>query len=347
MLIAVLAVALGLAVGAVVILAAGADPVVAMTALVEGAFFTPHGLTESVVASIPLIILGTAVAIGFRAGLFNIGAEGQFYLGALFGTFVGYQIPAPPGVHLLLAIGAAFLGGAIWGGIPGLLKARFGAHEVITTIMMNFIAFGLTNYLVTGAMRGRGSSPKTPNILSTAELPRLFASPDRLHVGMFIALAVAAFGYWLLFRTPFGYEIRTVGLNPDAARAAGMRVPRTIVSVLALSGGLSGVAGAIEVLGLAHYLPSSFSGGYGFDAIAVALLAQSHPIAVIPAAFLFGVLATGSGLMQLRSGVNPTVVSIIQAVVIMLVAAPAIIRLLFRIPVSTERVVIVRETEGV
>jgi simple sugar transport system permease protein len=294
-----------------------------------------YPLTESLVTATPYMFAGLAVAIGFRAGLFNIGAEGQFYLGALGAAFIGYSIKGLPAyIHLPLAILGGATAGALWGAIPGYLKARFGAHEVVNTIMMNWIAFRLSDWLLTGPMKASGFRPVTPNIAATAELPRLFPAPLRFNWGFFLALAVAWLVYWFLFKTTLGFELRAVGSNPDAAKYAGMNIVRNIVLVMVISGGLAGLSGASQVLGVDHWVGQGFSAGYGFDSIAVALLGKSHPFGVVLAALLFGILRGGATRMQSMAGIPIDIISIIQGLVIVFVAAPSIIRSIYRIKIS-------------
>jgi simple sugar transport system permease protein len=273
------------------------------------------------------------VALGFKCGLFNIGVDGLLAMGAMFAGIAGYAITGLPLIiHLPLALLAGILGGAVWGAIPGFLRARTGAHEVITTIMLNYVAIRLTDYLIKGPFRDRTSSaPRTPFIQPSAELPYLFGADYRLHAGFILALIMVGVIWWLLNKTTIGFEIRTVGANPDAAQYAGMSITRNFVLAMALSGGLAGLAGASTVLGLEHNLKASFSAGYGFDSIAIALLAKSNPIGIIPAAIFWGALRNGAGLMQLQSGISISLINIIQALVIVFVAADQIVRWLFRI----------------
>jgi general nucleoside transport system permease protein len=328
----------GFAVAGVAVTLTGADPIAAFYALFQGAFTNRSAFPETLVASIPYVFLGLAVAVGFRGGLFNIGAEGQFYLGALFGVFVGFHLHGLPGlVEVPLAIAAGMLGGFLWASIPGLLKARFGAHEVITTIMLNYVAFSLSDWLINrGPMADpHSSAPKTPFVDPAAQLPVIFPG-TRLHLGLVLALAAVPLVWLLIERTTVGFRIRAVGLNQTAARAAGISVGWTLVLAMGISGALAGLAGADEVLGVAHFMPPTFSVGYGFDSIAVALLARSDPWAILPAAFLFGAMRNGAGFMQLQTQVSSDLISIVQATVIMFVAAPLLVRWIFRLREAPE-----------
>ncbi len=292
-----------------------------------------YPISESLSTTAPYILAGLAVAVSFRCGMFNIGVEGQIFLGAIFATYVGYAFTGLPAIiHIPLAVLAGALGGALWAAIPALLKARAGAHEVITTIMLNYVAYRLTDWLLAGPMQREGSTnPISPLILQTAELPRLLPEPARFHIGFFIALAVAFGVWWLLFRTTIGFEIRTVGANPDAAKYSGMSVTRNLVLAMCLSGALAGLAGANQVLGMNRTMTGGISGGLGFDAIALALLGKSHPAGVVAASFLFGILRSGATKMQSVAEIPTDLISIIQALVIAFIAAPAIVRGLFRI----------------
>ena len=291
-----------------------------------------YPLTESLTASTPYIVAGLALAIGFKAGLFNIGAEGQFLMGALASAFIGYSIVGLPWyIHLPLALIAGAVGGALWAFLPGFLKARVGAHEVVTTIMMNYISYSLSSWLLNGPMKAPGYRPLTPVIENSAMLPRFFNDPLRFNWGFFLALAVAVFIYWLLFKTTLGFEIRAVGLNPNAAKYAGINIVQNTILVMLISGGLAGLAGATQVLGVDHWVSAGYSSGYGFDSIAVALLGNSHPLGVVLAAILFGVLRSGATRMQSMAGIPIDIISVIQGVIIIFVAAPAIIRALYHI----------------
>jgi ABC-type uncharacterized transport system permease subunit len=333
-LVPILAVFSALALGAAIIAVSGGDALLAYRGLWEGSVGKPEAISESLVWATPYVLGGLAVALPFKAGLFNIGAEGQIGVGALFAVYVGYAVTFLPWpLHLVAAVAAGCLGGALWGFIPGLLKARTGAHEVITTIMLNYVAIQVSSWLLAGPMKD--PSPfvvvaQTPKVLESARLPVLI-EPYRLHVGFVLALLAAALIWVVLTQTTLGFEIRTVGANPSAARYAGISVPGTIVLTMSIAGALAGLAGTGEVLGLNYYHTPAFSVGYGFDAIAVALLGRSHPLGLIPAAFLFGALHSGATRMQFLSQIPIDIISIVQALTLILVAAPEIVRFVFRI----------------
>jgi general nucleoside transport system permease protein len=318
-----LAVLAAFGLGAVLIRATGGDPWLAYRGLWEGSFGRVASISETLVWATPYIFAGLAVALAFKAGLFNIGAEGQLSVGALMAAWAGFALKDVPWpLHLLLAIGAGVLGGAVWAGIAGVLKARTGAHEVITTIMLNYVALLGTGYLLSGPLKDPNplvALAQTPKVLESARLPPLFADL-RLHWGFVLALILAVGVWWLVYRSTPGFEIRTVGLNPSAARYAGIGVGRTIVLTMALSGALAGLAGTIEVVGLNYYHTPGFSVGYGFDSIAVALLARSHPLGVVPSAILFGALRAGATRMQFVSQIPIDIISIIQALVLIFFA---------------------------
>jgi general nucleoside transport system permease protein len=333
LLVPLLAIVTALLIGALIIVATGASVGAAYSGLFNGALGNPRAIANTLVEATPYILAGLAVALGFKGGLFNIGAEGQIIMGSLFSAVAGYMIVGVPGiVHLPLALLAGIIGGALWGAIPGFLRAKTGAHEVITTIMLNYVAIRLVDYLIKEPFRDPTSSaPRTPFVEESARLPYLFGPDYRLHFGFLIALAMAGLIWWLLNKTTVGFEIRTVGTNPDAAQYAGMSVTRNIVLTMALSGGLAGLAGATTILGLEHNYKAAFSGGYGFDSIAIALLAGSNPLGIIPAAMFWGALRNGAGLMQLQSGISINLINIVQALVIVFIAAPQIVRWIYRI----------------
>jgi general nucleoside transport system permease protein len=313
----VVAIAVAFAAGALLIAAAGASPALAFGALLEGAFASADGLSEVAVKTCPLLLTGIAVAIAFRAGIWNIGAEGQLLAGAVAVAWLGSRGPSLPAWQAIpLGLTAAAVAGALWGGGAAFLKVTRNVSEVLGTIMLNFIAAGLVSYFVHGPlMESAGRYPQTDAIALSMRLPRL-APPLRVHAGLLLALAAAAFSYLLLFRTVLGYGMRAVGLNPEASRLAGIRPGRLTWITLLLSGGLAGLAGGIEVSAVTFRLYERFSAGYGFTAIAVALLGRLNPAGVVLAAILFGVLEAGSSAMQRVAGVSSVLVSVIQAVVI-------------------------------
>jgi ABC-type uncharacterized transport system permease subunit len=382
----------------------------ALSGLIRGAFFKQRGFSETLVATTPYIFLALGVALGFKSGLFNIGVEGQFYIGAISAVYVGFVLPGLPAIiHLPLVLLAGAVGGAIWAGIPGYLKARFGAHEVITTIMMNYVAFRLVEYLISGPIKDPNSTAtQTPPTKVAAqlwafwEIPQRLRDPlnallvailialiayvfgrwwfnqpswqnrlgslhqkrlaniifagavgvvifvavplltrlwwpftdqyDRLHIGIILAILMAYVVYWLLWKTTLGFELRMVGSNPNAARYAGVNITRNIVVAMALSGALAGIAGAIEVLGVStcRCMQLFFSSGYGFDSIAIALLAKNNPFGIIFSSLLFGAMRNGADFMELNSGVSKYIISLIQALLLLFVAAPSIIRGIYR-----------------
>jgi general nucleoside transport system permease protein len=288
-------------------------------------------LSESLLISVPYILAGLGVALGFQGNLFNIGAEGQLTIGALGAAVVGFAVTGLPWyIHAPLAILAGAVAAGLWGFIPGLLKARFGSHEVINTMMMNYIAFRLMDYLLNGPLKS-GGTPATPIVQTSAQIATILPNPIRLHWGFFIALGIAVLVYWLLYKTTFGMEVRMVGQNDRAARYAGVSVPKTIMLTMAISGALCGLGGAIHLLGVDHRMMPSFSPGYGFDALALALLGNSNPIGVVLASLLFGFLRGGATRMQSIAGTPVEIIRIIQGLVIVFVAAPEIIRSLYRL----------------
>jgi simple sugar transport system permease protein len=309
---------------------------VAYGALFSGSLGGPGAISESLVAATPYIFAGLAVAVGFRGGLFNIGGEGQLLVGAAVAVIIGYSFQLPAVIHLPLALLGGMAGGALYASIPGILKAKTGAHEVINTIMLNYIAFRFFDWAFTGPLRRPGGDrPVTAEIFPSAYLPQLFEG-YRFHWGFFLALLTAFIIWWLLFKTTLGFEIRTVGANPNAARYGGIKITRIIVLTMAISGGLAGLAGTNEVLGLNHFLAGGFSSGYGFDAIALALLGKSHPLGVVLAALLFGTLRNGATRMQSIASIPIDIISIVQALVIVFIAAPAIVRWVYRVRVKSE-----------
>ena len=301
-----------------------------------GAFGDVYHITETLRYATPYIFTGLAVALGFQGGLFNIGAEGQYFIGGLLTVFVGYSITGLPMIiHLPLALLGGMIGGAIWAGIVGLLKAKTGAHEVINSIMMNYIAIRLAEFMldVGGPMAREGFRPVSPVIEPTAHLPQFLPgdSSIRLNAGFIVALVAVAFVWWLLYKTTLGYEIRTVGKSPNAARYAGINVPQIIVVTMLISGALAGLSASADILGVIRFMPNAFSAGYGFDAIALALLGKSHPVGVLLASLLFGALRAGATNMQGVAHIPIDITSILQGLIIVFIAAPAIIRAIYRV----------------
>ncbi len=349
-LVPVLAVFTAVIIGAVFILLAGFDPFKAYSSLIQGSLGSDGALTRSLLKMTPLILSGLAVAFAFKGGLFNIGAQGQLVVGALCSAWAGFALTGlPPALHIPIALVAGVIGGTLWAMIAGLLKAFTGAHEVISTIMLNYVASLLLSWAVAGGTTTTAPGPlaacrtldqcaiaKTPPILPSAFLPIIYqptSGPDALHVGVFIAIAVALLVSLVLYKTTFGFEVRMVGLNPNAARYSGINVKRLTVITMMISGALAGLAGAIQTQGLNHQFEVNQSLTTGFDAIAVALLAGSSPLAIIPSAFLFGAMNAGSAQMQLESHVSTDLILIIQALILMFVAADQIIRQIYRVRV--------------
>ncbi|HEY4332733.1 MAG TPA: ABC transporter permease, partial [Ilumatobacteraceae bacterium] len=310
-----------LVVASPIIAIAGGNPLSAYSALLRGSLGSKRGVAESLLAATPLLVGGLAVSVSFQAGLFNIGVEGQLVIGGLAAGAVGAKLDLPPVIHLVVALLAAAAAGALWALIPALLKAFRGVHEVITTIMLNYIAFSVSTYLVSpgGPLVSKTQPSATDKVRPNALLPKIWA-PTRLHAGVILAAVLCAGCWWLLYRTPAGYRLRMVGSNPVAAAANGIAVRRVMVSAMCMSGALAGLAGAIEVLGLYGRYFDSFSPGYGFDAIAVALLGVMNPVGVAASALFFGLLRAGSVLLQARAGISKDLVTVISGLIVAAVA---------------------------
>ncbi len=296
---------------------------------VRGAF-APIG--QTLVNAAPLIAAGLAFALPFRTGLFYIGGEGAIVLGAICAGYVGFAFDLPVGLHIVVAIAAGLIGGAVWGGIPGLLKARTGAHEVITTIMLNYVALYLIAYLLTTSsfQRPGRSDPISPVVAASAQLPALIPG-FRANLGIVLAVLGAIVMGWLLTRSTLGFRFRAVGSNPDAARNAGMSVGRSYVEVMLIAGAFAGLAGGIEVLGTQKTLTGGISAGLGFDAITVALLGRAQPLGTVLAGLLFGALRAGGIAMQGETGTPIDIVLVVQSLVVLFIAAPPLVRSVFRI----------------
>lgn len=317
----------------------------AYAALFRGAVWDFHAtsftnairpLTNSLTQATPLITAGLGVAVGFRAGQFNIGGRGQMLLAAIAGGWIGFGLNLPPVVHMLVAIAAGIVGGAIWAGIAGVLKATTGAHEVITTIMLNYVAFYILGYLLAtpGLLQAPGSSnPKTAPMKPNAIMPHLLGGKFNLHWGFVFALVAVAFTWWLLERSKLGFQFRAVGENPAAARVAGIDVKRTTIYVMLVGGALVGLAGVTQVLGTTTTgFGDGIDAGVGFDAITVALLGRSTPLGVLGAAILFGAFRSGGATMQAAVGVPIEIVEVVQALIVLFIAAPPLVRAVFRLP---------------
>jgi general nucleoside transport system permease protein len=334
----IFAVIVALALGALVMLATNVDlPTIGRSyiALLVGSVGSLNAISETLTAAAPLILAALGLGIGFRAGLFNIGAEGQLLMGGLAAVLVGFLGAGLPFfIHLPLALLAGAIAGGLYASIAGWLRVATGAHEVISTIMLNLISYRFLDYVLRldwVQLPGR-ADPISQSVAMSAELPRLLAWIDpnlRVHAGIFLAFAAVWFVYWLLFRTTWGFEFRASGENPDAARFAGMRSGLIIVMVMALAGALAGLGGANQALGVLGRATPGFSAGIGFDAIAVALLGRSHPFGILAAGLLFGALEAGGRQMQVDAGVSIDLIAIIQALIIVFIAAPLLVRAIF------------------
>jgi len=352
----VLAVLLGLIAGAAVMvisnsLSSGVTdlglPFRAYASLLAGSLSGLDEVVRTISEATPLILAGLSVGIGFKAGLFNIGANGQFLMGALGAAAAGAAVSgSPPLLAIPTALGAGMLAGAAYGFIPGALKAWTGAHEVVTTIMLNFIAAALIAYLVTGPLATPGASFARTGDVGNAALPVIIGRADGTgNLGILLALAAVPLAYLLLFRSVLGFEMRTVGANPSAALYAGMRPGRLIILTMSLCGLLAGVAGAGQVLGISHSISASYSTSVGFDAITIALLGRAHPVGIFFSALLFGLMRAGSALMQIRERVPVEIIDVIQAVILLFLAADIIVRTIFRI--RAQRAAVVDELQTV
>lgn len=289
-------------------------------------------LSETLTYAAPLVFTGLAVAVAFRGGLFNIGAQGQAVIGCVTAGVAGFAIGLPPVLHLIVALVAGVVGGALWGFVPGLLKARTGAHEVITTIMLNYTATLFLGWLIlqNGVQDPDRTDAVSKTIDSTAGLPALPA-PLRVHLGIVLAVLVTAGVAWMINRSSFGFEVRAVGVNPPAAKTAGMSVARTYIMLMVVAGGLAGLGGAVQVLGTAERLTGQVAGNIGFDGLLVALLGRNKPWGVLFAAMLYGGLRAGGNLMQVDVGVSLELVTVLQALIVIFIAAPALVKAIFQL----------------
>ena len=334
----VFAVLVALILGALIMLATGVDlPTIgrSFVALAVGSVGSLNAISETLTAAIPLVLAGLGLGIGFRTGLFNIGAEGQLLLGGTTAVVFSFTFDSLPFALLMpLSLLAGAVAGALYASIAGVLKAATGAHEVISTIMLNLISFQLLNYLLRQPYiqkEGR-ADPISKSVPESGQLPRLldWIEPNlRLHAGLFVMLAAVAFVWWLLFRSKIGFAFRASGANPEAARYAGIRSGFVIVAAMATAGAFAGLAGAAQVQGVLERASPGFSAGIGFDAIALALLGRSHPVGILFAGILFGGLEAGGRQMQVDAGVSIDLIAIIQALIIVFIAAPLLVRAIF------------------
>jgi general nucleoside transport system permease protein len=289
-----------------------------------------YPISGTLLNAAPLILGGLSVAVAFRTGLFNIGVQGQLIMGAICAGYVGFTWHLPVGIHLIVALLAGIIGGAVWGGLVGYLKAKTGAHEVITTIMLNYVAYYLLGYLLTvkGFQAPRQTEATSPAVHSTARLPQLF---EQLHSGLIIALVAAVGCWWLLSRSTLGFSLKAIGANAFAARTAGMKVERGFITVMVIAGALSGLVGCSQVLGTRHVVTQDVDASLGFDAITVALLGRGSPLGTVLAGLLFGAFRAGGVVMATDTSTPADVVSVMEPVMVLFIAAPALIRGLFRL----------------
>lgn len=317
-----LAILFSLSIGALLILLSGKNPIQAYSALFKGALGSPQNISQIFNKATPIIFTGLAVSIAYKTKAINIGAEGQLAVGALSTTLVGIYLKGLPAIiHVPITILAGFLAGAIWAFIPALLRVKRKVSTVITTIMMNYVAVGLVRYLITGPFKEPGELVATGWIEDSAKIPLLLKSPYRLGGGIILALIAVIALHIIINKTVLGYEVKAVGKNEEAARYSGINVAKIIFIAMMISGGLAGIAGSTEILGSFHRMYDGFSPGYGFDGIAVALLANSNPIGVVLTALLFSILRTGAITMQTSVGVSRNIVDAMQGIIILFVAA--------------------------
>jgi simple sugar transport system permease protein len=332
----VIATLAALGVGAVMLLFLKANPIEAYAALWVGAFGSANAFAETLVKATPLLLVALGICISFRGDVINIGGEGQMIIGAIMATWIGLTFTDWPGwLVITMSLFAGFLGGAVWGGIPGILKAYFNVNEILSTVMMNAIAVQLMNFLLRGPMIDPSQAllaskiPQTARLLEEFHLPRL--APTRLHMGALIAVGLAILVYILLWRTTLGYRIRAVGQNPNASRYAGIKVPRSVVLALLLSGAFAGLAGAVQVFGVNYRMitdgsASGFTGSAGFNGIVAALFGGLHPIWSIPASVLFGALLVGANNMQRAMQVPSALITALNGLVVVFVVSSEIWR---------------------
>jgi len=292
-----------------------------------------YPLSETIVTSIPLVFAGLAVALAFRSGLFNIGAQGQFIFGAIGASYVGFNFDLPPLIHVPLVLIVGIIFGGLFGGIVGLLKAKTGAHEVIVTIMLNYVAALFILWLLKTSifLRPERFDPIAPDVNPSARLPKLLGADLRLHIGIFIALAITYFVWWLLNRSTLGFKFKAVGANANAAKTAGISVPLVTTVTMFICGGIAGLGGAVHLIGTEYALTAGVAGSIGFDAITVALLGQATPLGTLFGAFLFGALQTGGRTLLSNTGTSSEIIQVIQALIVLFIAAPTLLKKIFRL----------------
>lgn len=325
------AVLLALSVGAIILLALGKNPIEAYSAMLNGAFGDDRSLFRTLTRATPLLLVAIGICIAYRGGMINIGAEGQLFIGAISATAFSLALAGqlPGGLLAILTLIVGATAGATWGAVPGILKARFDVNEILSTVMMNEIAIQLLIYLLSGPMIDPEQVKLGTRVPQSSALPEdvwlgRLAPPSQIHIGLFVALAMAAIVYALLWRTTIGYRIRAVGENRDAARYAGISVPRYMALSLILSGALAGLAGAVEVTGVTHRMVEGFAVGYGFSGIVVALFGRLHPIGAVPSAILFGALLVGADRMQRTVQVPSATIVALQGLVVVFVVSSEI-----------------------
>ncbi len=326
----VVALVIALLVGAVLIRLQGVSPWYAYETLIKQALFVPGGLTRTLQKTAPLVLTGLAVVLPLRVGLFNIGGQGQLIFGAMFGAWLAYAAGGYGILGAVLGMAAGIAAGAFIGFIAGVLKATRGVHEVITTIMLNYIAAGVTWWLVTGPLQAESS--KTSGIPQTELIPESaqVGAVAKIPIGFVIAVVLAVACWWMLSRSTLGFRFNTVGANKHAARYAGIDIKRIVTLSMIFGGGLAGLAGALEALGTLHRFEPAIGGTLGFDGITIALLARANPLATIPAALLVGILRTGAAGLQFETGIAPEVVDVLLATILLMVSIPVLGKWIFR-----------------
>ncbi|MDR1972957.1 MAG: ABC transporter permease [Treponema sp.] len=325
--------ALALLIGGLLLFISGYNPLSAYLSMFQGAFGSADQIADTLGIATPLILCGIAVAVAMTGGVINIGCEGQLYIGAMTASLAGIFVPSlPPFLMIPLCLGAGMLGGGLWAGLAGYLKNKTQANEVVLTIMLNYIAIFLTDYIVTWWVKAPGMVVKTPNVNEAAMLPALYPH-SRFTLGFLAALAAVLLIHLLLKYSPFGFEVRAMGSNLNAARTAGIDIGRRFLAVMIISGALAGLAGAVEILGVHKYFIKGFSPGYGYDGLAIAVLGQNNPAGVFAAAILYGALRSGAQIMDRTTRIPKDFVVVMQALVIIFVATPGILIALKGLPI--------------